>query len=76
MPKRLVSALALAAITFAGCGPQRTLYTGGPVLTLDADDRVVEALGVEGDRIAFVGSAAEGERWNSSSRPGIRRWSW
>ncbi|MEE2677195.1 MAG: amidohydrolase [Myxococcota bacterium] len=57
------SVLVLVALVLAGCGPQRTLYTGGPVVTVDPDDRVVEALGVEGDRIAFVGSAAEGERW-------------
>ena len=58
-PARLLACLA-AALLLAGCGADRTLYTGGPVLTVDGEDRVVEALGVEGDRIAFVGSRAEG----------------
>jgi predicted amidohydrolase YtcJ len=42
---------------------ERTVYVGGPVLTMDAEDRVVEALGVEGGRIAAVGSRAELETW-------------
>jgi predicted amidohydrolase YtcJ len=42
---------------------ERTVYVGGPVLTMDAEDRVVEALGVEGDRIGAVGSRAEVEGW-------------
>jgi predicted amidohydrolase YtcJ len=44
-------------------GPPRTLYVGGPIVALDAEDRVVEALGVEGERIAFVGPRAGGEAW-------------
>jgi predicted amidohydrolase YtcJ len=38
---------------------ERVLYLGGPILTMDATNRVVEALLVEGDRIAAVGSDAE-----------------
>jgi predicted amidohydrolase YtcJ len=38
---------------------QRVLYLGGPILTMDAGNRVAEALLVEGDRIAAVGSDAE-----------------
>lgn len=56
-------ALFLALLVLAACAPDRTLYVGGPVVTLDAEDRIVEALGVEGDRIAFVGSDEEGRRW-------------
>ena len=63
MPSLAAVALALALLGLAGCGPERTLYVGGPVLTMDADDRSVAALGVEGDRIAFVGGDAEGRRW-------------
>lgn len=40
-------------------GSKRVLYRGGPILTMDATNRVVEALLVEGDRIAAVGSDAE-----------------
>jgi hypothetical protein len=36
--------------------PGRTLYRGGPILTMDADGRIAEALLVEGDRIAAVGN--------------------
>ncbi|NNL66992.1 MAG: amidohydrolase [Myxococcales bacterium] len=49
------------------CGPDRTVYVGGPILTVDASDRVVEALGVEGDRIGAVGSAAEVRAWAGES---------
>lgn len=45
------------------CGPDRTVYVGGPILTVDATDRVAEALGIEGDRIGAVGSAAEVRAW-------------
>ncbi|MHC4422718.1 MAG: amidohydrolase [Planctomycetota bacterium] len=47
--------------------PRRTLYIGGPILTMDPEDRIVEALGVEGDRIAAVGSGAELEAWADGS---------
>jgi predicted amidohydrolase YtcJ len=56
----------LALLLALGCslgGGERTVYVGGPILTMDAEDRVVEALGVEGDRIAAVGSRAEVEAW-------------
>jgi predicted amidohydrolase YtcJ len=39
------------------------VYRGGPVITLDGENRVVEALGVEGDRILAVGSEAEVQAW-------------
>jgi len=38
---------------------KRVLYRGGPILTMDATNRVVESLLVEGDRIAAVGDGAE-----------------
>ncbi len=42
-----------------GRDSKRVLYRGGPILTMDAGNRVVEALLVEGDRIAAVGGDAE-----------------
>jgi len=36
--------------------PTPTLYRGGPIVTLDADNRIAAALLVVGDRIAAVGS--------------------
>ena len=59
-----------AAVCFValllGCGGPpagKTVYRGGSILTLDDQNRVVEALGVEGDHVAIAGSAAEVERW-------------
>jgi predicted amidohydrolase YtcJ len=53
----LLAAAALAAWWLRP--PGRTLFVGGPIVTLDASDRVVEALLVEGERIAAVGTEAE-----------------
>ena len=47
--------------------PRRSLYLGGPILTMDPQDRIVEALGVEGERIAAVGSRAELDAWTDGS---------
>jgi predicted amidohydrolase YtcJ len=44
-------------------GAPPTLYSGGPILTMDAENRVVEALAIEGERIVGVGSLAELEGW-------------
>jgi len=67
---RLRSAVALAATAALAAGAAwllrpaaRTVYLGGPILTVDAADRVVEALGVEGERIAAVGSREEVLAW-------------
>jgi predicted amidohydrolase YtcJ len=46
-----------------GCGPDRIVYSGGPILTMNETDEVVEAIGIEGDRIAAVGSRAEVAEW-------------
>src|SRR5262245_15820119 len=43
--------------------PARRVYLGGPILTVDAADRVVEALGVEGARIGAVGTRDEVLAW-------------
>jgi predicted amidohydrolase YtcJ len=55
-----VAALALVVgIAFVVRGPQRVVYRGGPVLTMDGESRVVEALATEGERIVAVGSDAD-----------------
>ncbi len=56
---RRIPWLAVAAATALACGSEPILYRGGPVLTVDADDRVVEALLVDGERIVAAGSEAE-----------------
>jgi predicted amidohydrolase YtcJ len=65
MTRRRFVTLTLAAlaiglgIALVARGPQRVVYRGGSVLTMDGESRVVEALAIEGDRIAVVGSEAE-----------------
>ncbi len=54
--------LAFAALVLAG-RPGPVLYVGGPILTLDADDRVAEALAVDGTRIVGAGPEAEWRAW-------------
>ncbi|TFG95227.1 MAG: amidohydrolase [Myxococcales bacterium] len=70
---RSVRVLAVAAVLAIGAlawillrPTPRTVYLGGPVLTVDATDRVVEALGVEGERIAAVGGREEVLAWGGS----------
>lgn len=46
------------------------LYVGGPILTMDADDRVVEALATVDDRIEAVGDEATLRAW--AEREGAR----
>jgi len=53
-------ALVLLAV---GCGGTPVVYVGGTVLTMDADNRVADALVADGERIAAVGSAAELRSW-------------
>ena len=62
----LALALAVTFAFFAFWPTPRMVYVGGPILTLDADDRVVEALGVEGERIGAVGSEREVRAWAGS----------
>jgi hypothetical protein len=49
-------------------GPGRVLYRGGPILTLDAEGRLAEALVTEGDRIVAVGSERELATWQDGAR--------
>ncbi len=62
----VILALALLLVVlvwFLERRPGRTLYIGGPILTMDPSNRVVEALAVDGERIAAVGSEAELREW-------------
>jgi predicted amidohydrolase YtcJ len=60
----LVALLLVLALAWSGLRPPpRTLYVGGAIVTLDAAGRVAEALAVEGDRIAAVGSRSELAAW-------------
>jgi predicted amidohydrolase YtcJ len=61
---RILAALASLLVTAClACGSERTVYTGGPILTMNETNQIVEALGVEGDRIAAVGTHDEVIAW-------------
>ena len=62
----VVIALVLAAVWWQGRTPT-VVYLGGPVLTMDAESRVAEALGMAGGRIAAVGSEAEVRAWGEAN---------
>ncbi|HEB90265.1 MAG TPA: amidohydrolase [Deltaproteobacteria bacterium] len=62
IPAFLFLALACNLFSATGCD-RRTVFLGAPVLTVDAGNRVVEALGIEGDRIGAVGSEDEVRAW-------------
>ena len=69
MAKRLLILLVAVVLVCAGAlwlwrrGPGPILYVGGPILTMDAEDRVVSGLGVEEGRIAVVGDESELRDW-------------
>lgn len=61
----LGAAAVLAATAILWLGRERgpRLFVGGPVLTMDAGNRVVDALAVDGARIVAAGSRAELDAW-------------
>ncbi len=61
-PRPLVLTVLALVLGTTGCA-QRRVYVGGPILTVDPENRVVEALGIEGNRIAAVGSEVEVRAW-------------
>ena len=69
MLRRIVLALALVVALAVAAGWWRarpapaTAYVGGPVLTMDASDRVVGGVGVEAGRIARVGPESDVRIW-------------
>jgi predicted amidohydrolase YtcJ len=56
-------AVAVVVIRARSRREARTLYLGGPILTMDAENSVAEALAVVGDRIAAVGTREELRGW-------------
>ena len=58
-----MSAMLALAFALRSSHPHRILFVGGPVLTIDADDTVADAVLVVGDRIARVGVAAGIAGW-------------
>jgi len=72
LSKRLLIALSLVALQ-GGCGQETgpVLYRGGPVLTLDASNRIARAVAVEDDRIVAVGSEEELRDWIETHDPRV-----
>ncbi len=58
-----VAIAGFAAAVTVGCGSGPVAFTGGEVITMDDTDRIVTAFGVEGDRIAVVGTDEEVRAW-------------
>jgi hypothetical protein len=55
---------AIAALVWLALRPpRRVVYLGGPILSVDAENRVVEALGVDAERIGAVGRRDEVLAW-------------
>jgi predicted amidohydrolase YtcJ len=50
-------------LSCAACHRNIVVYHGGPILTMDAKDSVAEALALQGDRIAAVGTETELAPW-------------
>jgi len=50
---------------------ERVVYVGGPVLTMDPENRIVEGVATEGDRIAAVGTQQELRTWARAHRARI-----
>jgi hypothetical protein len=67
---RVIAAFAVgvAVLVWISRPPARTVYVGGPVFTMDAENRVALGLAVEGDRIAAVGSDREMRAWAETNR--------
>ena len=63
MTRQRVSAPLILLAFVMACGSERTVYYDGPILTMNSTDQVVEALGIEGDRIAAVGSREDVLDW-------------
>lgn len=70
--RRLGVAFALiasvAAVTWWLRPPARVAWIGGPILTMDAVNRVAGGFAIDGDRIAAVGSEAEILAWAERAR--------
>ena len=60
----VVLALLVAGVLWSQARrPGPVLYVGGPILTMDAQSRVVAALAVDGERIRAAGDEAELRAW-------------
>jgi len=62
----LIVAAALVAAWIVTDAPRRVLYVGGPIVTLDDDGQIAEALAIEGDRIVAVGDRGALELWSNT----------
>jgi predicted amidohydrolase YtcJ len=63
---RSVLLLVFSLCFILACRSERSVYTGGAILTMNAEDEIVEALGIEGGRIAAVGPQEAVLEWAGS----------
>ncbi|MGH0038314.1 MAG: amidohydrolase [Myxococcota bacterium] len=61
----------VAGLWFCSTTRERTLYVGGPILTMEDGVRQVSALAVDGERIAGVGDEAQWRKWAASNKARI-----
>ena len=62
------AAIALGALVWmTSRAPGPVLYKGGPIVTLDDENTIAEALATDGDRIVAVGSEAELDAWAAAN---------
>ena len=59
----IVICLGLGIVLVSTRDAGRTIYVGGPIVTIDDTNRVVRGLGTDGDRITVVGSEEEVRAW-------------
>ena len=64
----LVVALGALFVAWRGRPPGPVVYVGGPVLTMDAEGRIANALATEGERIAAVGDEEALRAWARERR--------
>lgn len=64
----MVAWFCLSPIVFG----QRTLYTNGKIYTVNKQQPWAEAVVTEGNRIVFVGDAADAEKWNDAARVDLK----
>jgi len=67
----IVALLVVFFVARSNPRPGAKLYHGGPILTMDAGNRIAEAVGVENGRIAAVGTRAEVQAWADVAHPEV-----
>lgn len=54
-----VAFISIPSVTMSQSGPACTVYTGGPILTMNAKNDIVEAIAIKGNKILATGKKTE-----------------